>query len=188
MEEIRSLLGIGADPKTLTLLQMAVRVIVIYGAGLAIVRTIGDKRFSGKYSPFDIILSITFGSLLSRAINGSAPFWVTVGAGAILVGIHWIITAITCRSNRISRLLTGKPLVLVQEGKVQSKNLLKAHISQRDLVESLRLKGQPHSLSQVQEAYLERDGRISIIPAPPQPQVLEIKVEDGVQTVCIRLE
>lgn len=61
-----SLLGLGADPKTLNFLQMTLRAIIIYVSALAMMRLAGDRRFGGRYSDFDIVLSITFGSLLSR--------------------------------------------------------------------------------------------------------------------------
>ncbi|MEJ6484102.1 hypothetical protein N0Y54_22770 [Nostoc punctiforme UO1] len=36
---------------------------------------------------YQLAISTTLGSLLSRAINGSAPFWGTIGVSFALVGI-----------------------------------------------------------------------------------------------------
>ncbi|MBW4586084.1 hypothetical protein G7B40_024435 [Aetokthonos hydrillicola Thurmond2011] len=44
-ECIRSALGIDLQPKTFTLLQMGLRAIVIYIAGLLMVRLAEDRRF-----------------------------------------------------------------------------------------------------------------------------------------------
>lgn len=71
-EIINSLLGLDAD--NLTIWQMSLRAVVVYIAGLAMVR-IGEKRFLGKSSAFDVLLSIIIGSVLSRAINGSVHFF-----------------------------------------------------------------------------------------------------------------
>jgi len=39
----------------------------------------------------------------------------------------------------------------------------------------------------VKLAYLERNGGISVIPRKPEPRVLEVAVEEGVQTVRIEV-
>ncbi len=129
-----SLLGLGAEPKTLNFLQMTLRAIIIYVSALAMMRLAGDRRFGGRYTDFDIVLSITFGSLLSRAINGSGPLWVTIVAGCVLVALNRIFTFISDRSPLFSQLISGKPLTLIQNGEIQSDNMKKAHISQTDLM------------------------------------------------------
>ena len=92
--------GLNVEPKTLTLGQMICRASIIYIAGLTMVRIAGDQRFAGKHSTFDIILSIILGSTLSRTINGAAPFWVTIGAGFVLVSIHRLVAFLTAYSRR----------------------------------------------------------------------------------------
>lgn len=181
-------LGLGAEPKALTFWQIALRAIVMYVAGLIIVRTSGDRRFGGKYTEFDIILSITFGSLLSRAINGSAPFWLTIGAGFVLVGMNRLFALISSHSRRFNQLINGDLPILIQDGKIQLHNLKKAHVSQSELIASLRNNAHLSDPSQVKTARLERSGQISIIPAAREPQAIEVKVVEGVQTIRIVLE
>jgi len=183
-----SLLGLGAKPETLGFLQMTLRAVIIYLSALAIMRLAGDRRFGGRYTDFDVVLSITFGSLLSRSINGSGPFWVTIVAGCVLVALNRIIAFISGRSQFLSQLITGKSLVLIQDGEIQSNNMSKAHINQTDLIASLRSNAHLSEPSEVKQARLERSGQISIIPAARKPQVIEVKVENGVQTVRLQLE
>lgn len=187
-EGIRWLLGLGAEPKTLNFLQMALRVIVMYIAGLTMLRLAGDRRFGGRYTDFDVVLSITFGSFLSRAINGSGPFWVTVGVGFVFVGMNRLFAFFAGRSRSFSQLISGKPLILIQDGEIQPKNMSKAHISQTDLISSLRSQAHLSEPSQVKVARLERSGQISVIPADREPQVIEVKVEEGVQTVRLQID
>lgn len=52
---------------------------------------------------------------------------------------------------------------------------------------ALRLQGQVTDLQKVQLAYRERNGRISVITQPSEPQVVIVPVEEGVQTVRIEL-
>ncbi|MEH2120939.1 DUF421 domain-containing protein [Nostoc sp.] len=152
------------------------------------VRLSGDRRFSGRFTDFDVIVSITFGSLLSRAINGSAPFWGTIGVGFVLVGMNRLFALISDRSRSFRKIITGNSLILIQDGEIQSNNLKKAHVSQTDLIASLGSNAHLSDPSEVKFARLERSGQISVIPAARKPQVIEVKVEDGVQTVQVKLD
>jgi len=53
--------------------------------------------------------------------------------------------------------------VLVQDGKLQRKNVLWEHISKHDLEEDMRLEANTDDLSKIQVARLERSGDISFI-------------------------
>lgn len=183
-----SLLGLGAEPKTLGFLQMTLRAIIIYISALAMMRLAGDRRFGGRYTDFDVVLSIAFGSLLSRAINGSGPLWVTIVAGCVLVVINRIFAFISSRSRFLGQLITGKSFTLIQNGEIQSDNMKKAHVSQADLMSSIRSYAHLSEVSEVKAARFERNGQISIIPAARKPQIIEVKVEEGVQTVRLEIE
>ena len=166
--------GLNVEPKTLTLGQMICRASIIYIAGLAMVRIAGDQRFAGKHSTFDIILSIILGSTLSRTINGAAPFWVTIGAGFVLVSIHRLVAFLSAYSRRFSVFISGRSLILIRDGEIQWNNMHKGHISQRDLMASLRSKAHLCDPNEVKMARLERGGDISVIPRPHEPQLVEI--------------
>jgi uncharacterized membrane protein YcaP (DUF421 family) len=56
-------------------------------------------------------------------------------------------------------------VVLVQDGKLQRKNMLWEHISKHDLEEDMRLDAKTEDLSKIQVARLERSGDISFIKA-----------------------
>jgi len=62
-----------------------------------------------------------------------------------------------------------------------------ASLSRNDLDQALRWQGVSHP-SSVQRAVLERDGTVSVIESDREPRVLDVAVEDGVQTVRIALE
>lgn len=81
-----SLLGIGQD--SITWWQMLLRAVVVYILALAMVR-LGDKRFLGKNTAFDVILGVVLGSVVSRAITNSSPFVPTLIAAVTLVALHW---------------------------------------------------------------------------------------------------
>jgi uncharacterized membrane protein YcaP (DUF421 family) len=64
----------------------------------------------------------------------------------------------------------------------------KSFITDEDLEQALREQTKQTDPSKVRLAYLERDGQISIVPYPREPKVLDVSVEDGVQTVRIETQ
>jgi uncharacterized membrane protein YcaP (DUF421 family) len=59
-------------------------------------------------------------------------------------------------------------------------------MTEHDLWEDLRGKG-VSDLKQVDEARLERNGNLSVITVKSDPKVIEVRVQDGVQTVRIEI-
>ena len=156
---INSSLGLDADK--LSIWQMGLRAAVIYVAALMMVRLADERRFVGKYAAFDVILSIIFGSTLSRAINGTSAFFESIFAGLVLVVMHWLFSTIAFRSTKLEKYIKGKPQLLIENGQLCHKTMQACHITKEDLVSTLRLKCQTGELTQVQRACLERNGDIS---------------------------
>jgi uncharacterized membrane protein YcaP (DUF421 family) len=142
--------------------QMALRAVVMYMVTLILIR-LGGMRIFGKKSAFDTIIVIMMGAVLARVIVGASPFTGTVAAAAVMVAINKGLAWISTKSDVINRLLKGKPLLLYDAGEIIWKNMEKACLSQSDLMESLRLETKKASLSDIDQAYMETDGRISFI-------------------------
>ena len=183
---LEPLLGLGLDAGDIDPGQMALRALVIYGFTLLIVR-IGSKRFLGKATAFDVIMGIMIGSVMSRAINGSAGLLATAAAGAVLVGIHWLFGVIAYHTDWFGNVVKGAPVKLIEDGRVREDAMRGSSLSQNDLDEALRLEGMNPDSSSVALAYLERNGSISVIRRESDPRVLDVSVADGVQTVRIEL-
>jgi uncharacterized membrane protein YcaP (DUF421 family) len=187
MEELRQAFGIGEDPRTLDLAQLCLRAVAVYLAGWLILR-VGGNRFMGRETAFDIVLAFVLGSTLSRAINGSGPLHWTLLACALLAALHHLLAWATFRSHRLGVLLKGQPEPLIHGGRVLPDGLRKHRVSQGDLEEALRLHASVKELDQIDEARYERNGDISFVKKQrDEPRVLEIKVENGVQTVRIEI-
>lgn len=180
--------ALGLEAPTLNVWQMGLRAAIIYGAALIMVRVIGDRRFIGKHAAMDVLLGVILGSTLSRAINGAAPYFPTLGAALVLVGMHGLVSALAFNVERFDVWVKGKPRTLIREGQVNRKAMRKSHISDRDLESSLRLKGKITEPTQVEMARLESNGDISVMPKPKPPRVIEVSVEAGVQTVRIEVD
>lgn len=69
------------------------------------------------------------------------------------------------KSVGIRRILCGKPVILIENGKVLQENLRKTRISLDELTGQLRLKD-ILDITQVQYAILETNGNFSVFPYP----------------------
>lgn len=185
-EPVQALLGLGKDIGDVNALEMGLRTLVIYTFTLVIVR-LGSKRFLSEATPLDYIVAITLGSTMSRAINGAAPFVPTLVAGAVLLGVHWLLAVLAFHKDRFSSIVKGRAVLLIKDGKLQPEGMRKASVSADDLVESLRLQSKEADPGSIRVAYVERNGKISALPFPGVPRVVNVSVESGVQTVRIEL-
>lgn len=153
--------ALGLDTQRLNIWQMSLRAAIIYLVALLMVRLVGDRRFIGKYAAFDVILSIIFGSTLSRAINGSSAFFFTIFAGFVLVGMHWLFGAIAFNFNKFENKIKGRSRVLIRDGQLCPQTMRACHITKEDLASTLRIQCQMDRLERVEQACLERNGDIS---------------------------
>ena len=153
--------ALGLDARQLNIWQMGLRAAIIYVAALIMVRIAGDRRFIGKYAAFDVILSIIFGSTLSRAINGNSAFFETIFAGFVLVAMHWLFSAIAFHFTKFENKIKGRSRILIKDGQMCHRTMQACHITREDLASTLRLQCQIDRLEQVEQACLERNGEIS---------------------------
>jgi len=161
---LHNLVGIGTEPRNLTFLQVSVRGVIVFIATLIMVR-LGSKRSLAEKTAFDAVFIVIIGSMLARAINGSEAFFATLAAGFVLVFLHRLFGIAAYYSHTFGILVKGKPVRLVQEGKLQQPNMRWEHISKHDLEEDMRLDAKTEDLSKIQVARLERSGDISFIKA-----------------------
>jgi uncharacterized membrane protein YcaP (DUF421 family) len=163
-EFAQALLGLGVEPKHLTSLQVSTRGIIVFIATLIMVR-ISSKRSLAEKTAFDAALIIIIASVLSRAINGSAPFVPTLVVGFVLVLLHRLLALGAYASHTFGILVKGKPVTIVENGRVDRKNMRANHITQHDLEEDMRLDAEIDDLRQIKVARVERSGDISFIKA-----------------------
>jgi uncharacterized membrane protein YcaP (DUF421 family) len=156
------LLGLGTEAKDLTFVQISLRGVIVFLATLRMVR-LSSKRSLAEKTAFDAVLIVIVASVLSRAINGSATFFASIGASFVLVFVHRVFAWIACRSHAFGQLIKGCPAVIVEDGKLNLRVMRKNHISEHDLEEDLRLDAKIEDLSQVRIARVERSGDISFI-------------------------
>jgi uncharacterized membrane protein YcaP (DUF421 family) len=156
------LLGLGLQPKDLTTLQVCLRSILVFVAALVIVR-VAHRRFMSKMSAFDVILGFVLSSMLARVINGSAPFLPTLAGSIVLVLLHRLISTIAFYSDTIGSVVKGEAKTLVENGVRNEAALRSEGISDKDLLEEIRLQGNLGSWEEAKKATLERNGQVSVV-------------------------
>jgi uncharacterized membrane protein YcaP (DUF421 family) len=84
--------------------------------------------------------------------------------GAVLLA-ELLLTRFSMRNVKFRRLLCGKPVILIENGRIIQKNLRRTHITLDELTGQLRLKD-VLDLRTVQYAILETNGNLSVFLYP----------------------
>ena len=157
-----TLLGLGVEPRDLTFIQISLRGIIVFLVTLAAVR-LGHKRSLSRKTPFDAVLLVILAAVLSRAINGSAAFFATLGGGVVLVLLHRLFAFLAFYSHGFGILVKGRPDVIVRDGQSDLTMMWRNHVSTHDLDEDMRLSAHTDELPSIRIARVERSGDISFI-------------------------
>jgi len=157
------ILGLGVEPKELTLLQISLRGIIVFIVTLFMVR-LGHKRSLARKTAFDAVLLVILASVLSRAVNGSAAFFATLGGGVVLVLLHRVLALLAFHSHWFGILIKGEPDVIVDNGEFIWKEMRRNHVSTHDVEEDMRLSLKSEDIRQIKRAQVERSGDVSFIP------------------------
>lgn len=127
-------------------------------------RLTGERQIS-QLTYYDYIVGITLGSIAAMAVENSISLS-SIVISMIVFGAFTILVAfVTTKSIVLRRLLTGKPTVMIYNGKIIKKSLNKHHYDINDLLLECRLKGY-FDISQIQCAVMETNGQMSILPKP----------------------
>jgi uncharacterized membrane protein YcaP (DUF421 family) len=159
---VRIFLGLGAEPQTLTFLQISLRGIIVFIFTLVMVR-ISARRSLARRTVFDSVFLVILASVLARAINGSAELLPTIGGGFAMVAFHRLLAWIAFYSHGFGDLIKGADEILIRDGELVHRELRNHHITRHDLEEDLRLALHAEDLARVRKARLERSGDISFI-------------------------
>ncbi|MFW5968587.1 MAG: DUF421 domain-containing protein [Persicimonas sp.] len=153
---------IGEGTGDITWWQMLFRAIVVFFIAVALVR-LGGNRIFGKHTVLDIMLAVILGSNFSRALTGNAPFFPVIIATTALVALHALLSVISQKSALVSELFKGSSVQLIEGGEFDHEKMTLTGIGEGDLAEAMRQMGHRPDLGRIDEAYLERNGNLSLV-------------------------
>ena len=141
------------------------RTILFYCALILVIRLMG-KRQVGQMEPSEFVVTMLVANLASIPMedpklplhSGLIPL------GAVLLA-ELLLTRFSMRNVKFRRLLCGKPVILIENGRIIQKNLRRTHITLDELTGQLRLKD-VLDLRTVQYAILETNGNLSVFLYP----------------------
>jgi uncharacterized membrane protein YcaP (DUF421 family) len=134
---------------------------IIYAVLLLMVRVAG-KRTVGQFTPFDLLVVMLLSESVSNSLSGgdnSVPGGLLIAATLICLNI--LIAFLTSRSRKAAELIDGIPVLLGRDGKVFEEVVKKNRVAEGDVEQALR--EQDCDLSEMQCAFLEADGKITIL-------------------------
>jgi uncharacterized membrane protein YcaP (DUF421 family) len=141
--------------------ELPLRAAIIYLALLVMVR-ISGKRTVGQFTPFDLLVVMLLSEGVSNSLSGGED---SVPGGLIialtLLALSSAVGWLSARSKAVEKFVDGEPVLIGRDGRWFPEVLKRNRLSQSDVEESLR--EADCSLVQMRCAFLEADGKISIL-------------------------
>ena len=136
---------------------LAVYVFLVIGLRLA------GRRELGQLTTFDLILLLILSNAVQNSINAgdNSLGGGIVSASALLV-INWIVGWATYRFRWFERIVQGRPIRIITDGKIHVKAMQRERITLEELRSALRKQG-IESLSECGRAVLEADGTLTAV-------------------------
>lgn len=139
------------------------RTIILYLIVILSMRLMGKKQI-GEMEPFELVIAIMISELASLPMQDTR---ISIIRGVIpiltLLFLQTIFAIVQLKSEKFRLLLSGKPNLLINKGKLNLEELKNEKFNLNDLLEELRLQGY-YNLSDIEYAILETSGQISVIP------------------------
>jgi len=133
------------------------------------------KRAIGELPIFDFLIILTLGAVVGADIADPNIHHFPTAVAIVLLAIFQRIVAKWKISNRfIGNLLTFKPTVVIQDGKLLNENMKNIRYSIDNVLQMLREKD-VFDISEVETAIIEASGALSVL---KKPQKSVVTVED----------
>ena len=143
-----------------------VRTIIFYFFIVLLYRVMG-KREIGQLGVIDLIVSILMAELVAISIENTEDSIMQTIIPLTLLGFLEILLAfISIKSRKFRSFFDGKPSLIICNGKVNYKEMVRQRYSMDDLLYSLRQK-EVGSIFEIEYAFLEANGKLSLFKYKP---------------------
>ncbi|MHB8510720.1 MAG: DUF421 domain-containing protein [Actinomycetota bacterium] len=142
--------------------EIAIKTAIVYVFLIIGLRLLG-KRELGQMSVYDLVMIIILGNAVQNAmINADNTLIGGVIAASVLLVLNRLFNTIIARSKRIEHAMVGEPVLLVHNGALIRRNMLREGVTIDQVMAALREHGMT-DLAEVRVAVLEVDGTISVV-------------------------
>lgn len=145
------------------------RVIVVgslaYASLIVLLRISGNRTLS-KMNSFDLVITVALGSTFSSIlINQDVTLSQGLVAIGLLIGLQYLITWISVRSDWFSKTVKTEPTLLLREGRFLQAALSKVRVTEDEVRSAVRQNGWG-GLEEIDAVIMETDGSLSVIGKP----------------------
>ena len=141
------------------------RTIVLYLVLILAVRLMG-KRQIGEMEPAEFVVTMLIANLAAIPMqDGAIPLYSGLVPILTVLGTELVLSGAIMKNVKLRKFLNGKPVILINNGKLDQKNLWRTRITLDELIAALREKD-VLDMSQVQYAILETNGKVTVFPYP----------------------
>ncbi|MBR1679521.1 MAG: DUF421 domain-containing protein [Bacilli bacterium] len=145
------------------LLLVLLRTIFFYFFVTFLYRMMG-KREIGELSITDLTISILMAELVAISIEETDKSMLqTILPLMVLTILEILLAFFSMKFRRFHSFFEGKPSLIIVHGNLNYKEMIRQRYSLDDLLLAMRQKGL-HDLSEVEYAFLETNGKLSIFP------------------------
>jgi len=144
-------------------METIIRTISIY-VFLLIVMRIGGRRTIAEMSQFDFILLLIISEGVQQGIIAN-DYSLTNAFIVVftLIGVDMLFTRVKLKSKWFENLISGIPMILVDEGKPLKDHMEKAGVDEDDILEAARELQGLERMEQIKYAVFESNGKITVV-------------------------
>ena len=141
------------------------RTVFLYSVLIVVIRLLG-KRQIGQMEPSEFVVTMLVANLATIPMEepGIPLTEALIPIGTVVI-LEIALAFLSMKSIRLRKLLCGKPVILIENGKLLQENLRRCRLTMDELTGHLREKD-VLDLQSVQYAILETNGNLSVFPFP----------------------
>ena len=144
-----------------------IRTIVLYLVLIFCIRLMG-KRQIGQMEPSEFVVTMMVANLATIPMEDEGvPLYIGLVPMLTILGTELLLSGATLRSIKLRKLLCGKPVILIENGRILQENLRATRVTLDELSGHLREKD-VLDIRAVQYAILETNGNLSVFPFPAE--------------------
>lgn len=144
-----------------------IRTIILYLILIIVIRLLG-KRQIGEMEASEFVVTMLVANLAAIPMqDGGIPLYSGLVPILTVLGVELVLSTLSLHSVKFRRLLCGKPVILIENGRVLQDNLRKTRVTLDELTGHLREKD-VLEIQAVQYAILETNGNLSVFPYPKE--------------------